>query len=89
MLELKWVEAPPPAPKTKWAEIFTLLREHAKDHPNEWAIVAEGVNSAMATLIRQGNLGGEGAAEPGEFEATARRREDGDGYDIYARLHNA
>jgi 16S rRNA C967 or C1407 C5-methylase (RsmB/RsmF family) len=75
---LEWVSEPPRRIRRgKWTEILAALRAR----PGQWARVATTSNTGMATLLRQGKLGD---AQPGEFEAVARRDDLGS-YDIYAR----
>lgn len=77
-MEIEWVEQVPERRRTgKWTRICDELRER----PGHWAKVETASSTAYATMLKQGKLGD---ARPGEFEATTRRREDGD-YDIYAR----
>jgi hypothetical protein len=75
---VEWVQEVPRRRRAgKWQAITSELRSR----PGEWARVDTVSNTAFATMLKQGKLGD---AEPGEFEATCRRNDDGS-YDIYAR----
>lgn len=79
--ELKFVSEPPPSKRGarpgKWSRIADQLREH----PGQWAQVAEGTYSTMVNNIKKGNYSG---MEPGEFEAVSRNTHDGK-CDVWAR----
>ena len=62
-----------PSPIRVWLD--TLRR----DHPGEWAIYPEKVNSGVAHQIRTGKS----YAKPGEFDSTTRGT--GNRVDLYAR----
>lgn len=69
---------PPADGRSRWAEVANALRAR----PGQWALVASGASSSLATQIRSGRRV---AFRPARsFEATSRKRPDGK-YDIYAR----
>lgn len=78
-MSVEWVDDVPERKRIgKWYRICAELRTE----PGHWARVETASNTAFATMLKQGKLGD---AAPGEFEATTRRRKDGQ-YDIYARF---
>jgi hypothetical protein len=69
--------------RTKWTVILNELR----GQPGKWARIAVNTkNTGYASMIKNGRLGG---ADPGEFEAVARRSTEGEDYDLYARYVGA
>lgn len=78
-MPIEWVDEVPERRRSgRWVRVTQELRAR----PGQWAKVDTGVtNTAFATMLKQGRLGN---AEPGEFEATCRRNDDGT-YDVYAR----
>jgi hypothetical protein len=72
----------PPVPagrRVDWPDVAADLREH----PNEWARVARNVAASTAHNVRTGKYVG---FEGGTFEAVARKSEDGDRHDVWARF---
>lgn len=86
---LDWT-TPPSSQRGKKANdellrVLAEVRENASNHPGEWALIAEGrKDSGIVSRINQGRVVG---IEAGEFEATSRSRQNGDGrvFDIYVR----
>lgn len=77
-MAVEWVDEVPDRRRVgKWHRICDELRSK----PGHWAKVYTASNTAFATMLKKGELGG---SKPGEFEATCRRSPDGK-YDIYAR----
>lgn len=74
-----WQDPPPDGRTvTNWNAVAAALRAR----PGEWALVASGVSSSLATQIRSGRRV---AFRPARsFDATSRKRPDGK-HDIYAR----
>lgn len=74
-----WQDPPPDGrARNNWTAVAAALRAR----PGEWALVASGASSSLATQIRSGRRVAFGPA--GSFEAVSRKRPDGK-HDIYAR----